>query len=88
MRLTSPMGDTADQVNLILLQIAYPQFWFWRFARGGRRLRWAAVRKNGADPGLYTMVTADLDELAAALAADAGPAVGPHPQYAEPGTRP
>lgn len=82
------MGDTADEVNLILLQIAYPQFWFWWFARGGRRRRrWAAVRKNGADPGLYAVVTADLDGLAAALAGT-GPAAGTHPQHAEPGTRP
>jgi hypothetical protein len=89
MRPTTPPDDTADEVNLTLLRIAYPQFWFWRFARGGRhRLRWTAVRKNGADPGLYAVVTADLSELAAALAADAGPAAGPHPQHAEPGTRP
>ena len=35
MRLPDPMGGTADQVNLVLLQIAYPQFWFWQNAHGG-----------------------------------------------------
>lgn len=32
-----------------------------------RRVRWAAVRRNSADEGLHTMVTADLDELQTVL---------------------
>jgi hypothetical protein len=69
MRLINP-DVTADDLNLALLQIAYPEFRFWHFTRGEHRLRWAAVRRNGADPGLYAAVTGDLNELGAALAGD------------------
>jgi hypothetical protein len=69
MRLINP-DDTADDLNLTLLRIAHPEFRFCQYTRGGRGLRWAAVRRNGADPGLYAAVTGDLDELHTALAAD------------------
>ena len=68
MRLINP-DVTDDDLNLALLQIAYPEFRFWQFTRE-HRLRWAAVRRNGADPGLYAAVTGDLSELGAALAGD------------------
>ncbi len=59
-------ADAEDDINLVLLKIAFPAFWFSQYIRG-RRLRWVAVRTNGRDQGLHTMVTDDLDELCATL---------------------
>ena len=64
--LTGTPADAADDINLVLLQIAFPGFWFSQYIRE-QRVRWVAVRKNGADQGLHTMVTGELDELCAAL---------------------
>jgi hypothetical protein len=84
MRLTSPPDGTAGEVNLILLQIAYPAFEFWQFARAGlHSLRWAAVRKNGADPACAPSSPPTLNELTAALARDQA-----HTTPGQPGTRP
>ena len=62
----NPPADALDDINLALLKIAFPEFWFGQYIRG-RRLRWVAVRMNGGDRGLHTMVTDDLDELCATL---------------------
>lgn len=69
-RLINPPVDEDDDINLALLRIAFPGFWFSRYIRG-RRLRWVAVRKNGAVPGLHSLVTDDLAELCAVLLQDA-----------------
>lgn len=52
------------------MKIPFPAFWFNQYICG-RRLGWVAVRKNGADLGLHTMITDDLTELCAALLQDA-----------------
>lgn len=54
-------------MNLVLLRIAYPEFWFSQCLRRSR-LCWVAVRRDGAREGVHTVVTGDLDELQAALA--------------------
>lgn len=56
--------------QLRLLTLTYPAFRFRRerAPRGG--LRWAAERINGLDPGLHTLITADLHELRQALIQD------------------
>jgi hypothetical protein len=50
-------------MNLVLLRIAYPEFWFSQCLRRSRRC-WVAVRRDG----VHTVVTDDLDELQTALA--------------------
>jgi hypothetical protein len=81
---TRPPACTAgDEMNLALLVVAYPAFKFSWYLHPSREPRWAAVRKNAADPGLYAVVTPDLNELHAALttagiaAARPGPHAGP-----------
>ena len=58
--------DAGQQLNLVLLRIAYPAFRFSHFMRGAQ-LRWVAVRKDSTYGGVHTIVTPDLDELQAAL---------------------
>lgn len=66
-RITSQQNlDAGQQLNLVLLRIAYPAFRFSHFMRHPQ-LRWVAVRKDSAGSGLHTIVTPDLDELQAAL---------------------
>ena len=50
-----------------LLTVTYPAFRFRRERVSPRRSRWIATRRNGCDPGVHTIVTADLGELRAAL---------------------
>jgi hypothetical protein len=59
----------ADQVHRDLLTLAYPAFTITRQHYTWRRPRWEAIRKDPAASGLYAVITPDLDELAAALAA-------------------
>jgi hypothetical protein len=59
-----------DAVHLSLLTLAYPAFIITRQHCTWRRPRWEIVRKNPADPGLYAVITPDLDELRAILAAN------------------
>lgn len=56
--------------DLGALIACYPQFRFCRTRIGHRGIRWVAERANGLEPGLHTMITADLGELRAALDAD------------------
>jgi hypothetical protein len=58
-----------DDTSLALLTITYPAFTITCHTYGWRQPRWQAVRKNPADPGLYAIITPDLDELHATLAA-------------------
>lgn len=82
----NPPASAEDDVNLALLKIAFPAFWFSQHVRG-RRLRWVAVRKNGTDPGLHSMVTEDLAELCTALLPDEAETGRWHPECCLPGTR-
>jgi hypothetical protein len=69
-----PGGRFADELNAGLLAFAYPQFVVLAIPPGhGRAARWLVRRKNPADPGLYLIMTADLDEACEALAADSPP---------------
>lgn len=62
--------DDPVPAALGVLVARYPAFTF-AYARIGRRdCRWIAERKDGLSAGLHTMITADLDELSAALNAD------------------
>ena len=66
----------ADEMNLGLLMIAYPQFAVTALAWPGRsRWRWQVVRRNAADPGLYAIITPDLTEAYQAIAAGSPPGV-------------
>ncbi len=56
--------------DLGVLIACYPQFRFCRARIGHRGLRWVAERIDGTRSGLHTMITPDLRELLAALAAD------------------
>jgi hypothetical protein len=60
---------SADALALGTLIARYPAFRFRRDA-GLRGLRWIAERRNGADAGLHTIITADLAELHEALSQD------------------
>jgi hypothetical protein len=65
--------ETHDQISDTLRALAggYPEFRFFREPRGWhRQLRWVAERVTGGNPGLHTVITADLTELHAALAHD------------------
>ncbi len=71
-----PGTDIADEMNLGLLMIAYPQFAVTALAWPGRsRWRWQVIRRNPADPGLYAIITPDLTEAYQAMAADSPPVV-------------
>jgi hypothetical protein len=54
----------------MLLDEAYPEFSFGRFAHGWHGARWVVTRKDSAQPGLYAIITDDLAEVQAALALD------------------
>jgi hypothetical protein len=58
-------------MSLARLTAAYPEFRISLEPRGWPELRWAAVRTRAADPGLYAVITPDLGELHAILAAAA-----------------
>jgi len=79
-RTHQPSAGSADEINLGLLAIAYPQFRFSQHTRPrDPRPRWELVRKNAARPGLYALITADLNEMHAALTGDAVLAAGGQP---------
>jgi DMSO/TMAO reductase YedYZ heme-binding membrane subunit len=70
--MTAPLpapSPVQDRLQHDLLTLAYPAFTITCHHHTWRKPRWEAVRKNTADPGLYAIVTPDLAELAAALAA-------------------
>lgn len=78
-RAHQPQAGSADEINLGLLAIAYPQFRFSQHTRPrDPRPRWELVRTNPG-PGLYALITTDLHELHAALTRDAEPAAGGQP---------
>ena len=85
-----PAQASSDEMNLALLVVAYPAFAFSWHPHAWREPRWAAVRKNAADPGLYAVVTPDLGELHATLtAAGIEPAsLSPQAGPREPGSLP
>jgi hypothetical protein len=86
---TSPPVSTAvHEMNLASLVVAYPAFTISWYPHPWREPRWAAVRKNVTDPGLYAVVTPDLSELHATLStAGVAPGLGPHAGRTEPGSR-
>jgi hypothetical protein len=57
------------------LTAAFPEFTITCQPRGWRETQWEAVRKHSTHPGLYAVVSSDLSELLAILAAaqPAGP---------------
>jgi hypothetical protein len=63
-----PCGDAEDRIGPLAQQ--YPAFRFWREQIPGHGLRWIVTRVNGLEPGLHTVITAELAELQAALRAD------------------
>jgi hypothetical protein len=70
----TPALDTSDayavHAELGRLAAAYPAFRFRTQAGWDRKsIRWVAERIRGLDPGLHTVITADLSELIAALVA-------------------
>jgi hypothetical protein len=86
---TPPTRDPErDHLHHDLLTIAYPAFTITRQHYTWRNPRWEAVRKNPAAPGLYAVITPDLDELSAVLAATitikAGPGARVRPPDPEP----
>jgi|HubBroStandDraft_4_1064222.scaffolds.fasta_scaffold659021_1 hypothetical protein len=62
-----PGRDSDDNSSLESL---YPAFRFRREKLGHRGMRWIAQRRNGFEPGLHTVIAADLPELCAALSED------------------
>jgi hypothetical protein len=66
---TPAAGPVQDRLHHDLLTLAYPAFTITRHPCTWRRPRWEAVRKNTTEPGLYAVITPDLDELATVLAA-------------------
>lgn len=72
-----------EDVYLTLAQMAAHPVFKVSLSPHWTRPRWEIVRRNGADPGLYCLITADLNEVVAALAtagvepADPGPDTGP-----------
>ncbi len=61
-----------DDIAMVLgsLHSSYPAFRFRCAQVGWPGRRWIAERINGLDPGLHTMITADLAELHEALDQD------------------
>jgi len=53
-----------------ILIAKYPEFRLQHAPVGPQRNRWIAERINGHEPGLHTLITADLAEFLAALAHD------------------
>jgi hypothetical protein len=72
-----------EDVSLTFAQIAAHPVFKVSLIPHWTRPRWELVRRNGADPGLYCLITADLNEVVAVLAtagaepADPGPDTGP-----------
>lgn len=61
-------GTLAVRRELERLAREYPAFRFTTLdGRGHREPRWVAERIRGLDPGLHTVITADLGELRASL---------------------
>jgi hypothetical protein len=52
------------------LELMYPAFRFRRERLGHRGMRWIAQRRDGLEPGLHTVISANLQELCAALHED------------------
>lgn len=61
----------APGAELDMLAAAYPAFKFSLQGYGRHGVCCIAVRKNGADAGLHTCITQNLNELHAALVLDA-----------------
>jgi len=57
----------ADEMNLTLAQIAAHSDFTVSYHAHRTRPRWELRRKNGAEPGLYCLITDDISELAAAF---------------------
>ena len=70
----------AEALILKKLHSEFPEFRFWRESHRGQP-RWVA-RRAARGPGLYIMMTADLDELRQALRPD--PPRAPAAPAAEP----
>jgi hypothetical protein len=82
-----PGASQAGELDMGMLMLAYPQFAITAIP-GRRRVRREIVRRNSADPGLYAVITDDLAEAYAALAADAPPAACLPPANSPEGARP
>ena len=72
---TAHGADQADEINLALLMIAWPQFAITVLPGSAGPPRWQIQRRNGAVPGLYCLISRDLTEVYNALMADSPPAV-------------
>jgi hypothetical protein len=84
--MTAPLPAPAPvqaRMHHDLLTLAYPAITITCHHHTWRKPRWEVVRKNNADPGLYTIVTPDLDELAAVLAATITITIPPAPPVRE-----
>jgi hypothetical protein len=68
-----------EDVNLTLAQMAAHPVFKVSLSPHWTRPRWELVRRNGADPGLYCLITADLNEVVAALTAAETEPAGPGP---------
>jgi len=68
--ITPDAPAAADEISR--LTVAYPAFRFGCQMVGRHGSCWVAERKNGLHPGLHTVITSDLGELHAALAAEGG----------------
>jgi hypothetical protein len=69
---TTHRDNSDGQMSLAMLAVSYPEFRITLEPHGWHELRWAAVRVTAADPGLYAVITPDLGELRAVLAAAVG----------------
>jgi hypothetical protein len=71
-RLSDPTDLSQDDTGHVLgwLHRQYPAFRFLCGPVGWHSQRWTAERIDGLDPGLHTLITADLRELCSALDAD------------------
>jgi hypothetical protein len=63
---------TPEAGELDRLTAAYPAFRFGCETIGRHGSCWVARRINGLNPGVHTVITADLDELRTALASHEG----------------
>jgi hypothetical protein len=62
--MTPNLAGPAEEMNLGLLRYAHPEFSFSFLMLGwGPELRYEAVSKNPAAPGLYAVITTDPGEL-------------------------
>lgn len=83
--LLAPAGRAVlnEDLNRELAGIAFPEFWFGRLTHRRLPSRWVAVCRDDATAGLYTVVTADLNVLTAALTLDSAWRAG----HGQPGTQ-